>query len=263
MDNLCKELFSKWPKNLRELALITVHGGKKIRFNIIFQLAKSLNKYSPENELLKAGTAIELIHTSSLILDDLPFMDNGKTRREKDCIHIKHGIAFTQLTALSMFSEATNLLLKIDYDNYMPITEILKLLPRFIGPNEGLIAGQTYDLLMKENKVNNWNEYYKMADGKTSSLFILSFCLGWILGQGALSQLENIIFVARWFGRYFQIKDDINDAEKEKNIYNNCVSLFGKEECLTKLEKCKDKYIKGLKNLKIFNKYLLSIIDFD
>lgn len=261
MEELCINLFSKWPENIQKISLNAISGGKRLRFNIPFQIARSLTKYSPKDELLKAGTAIELIHTSSLLLDDLPFMDNGEIRRGKECIHLKYGVAFTQLAALSMFSEAINLLLKIDYDNYMPITKILELLPRFIGPNEGLIAGQVSDLLMKENKVNSWEEYYKMVDGKTSSLFILSFCLGWILGQGSFAKFEDVISVSRWFGRYFQIKDDISDASRENGIYNNCVSLFGNGHCIIQLKECKSNYVNGLQNLGIKNKYLLSLVN--
>ncbi len=100
-----------------------------------------------------------------------------------------------------------------------------------------------------------------MIDGKTGALFSMCFVLGWILGKQNVEEkkLETFIEESKWYGRYFQIVDDISDSGSEVT-YNNCVSTFGYDRSYRELEKCKNRYITFLNTYGLKNQFLRTIV---
>ena len=268
------KIVEDWPDPLKDAVRYCTRGGKKYRFKIPYAVGMSIYKGAPnevlEEWLITVGSAIEMIHCASLIIDDLPSMDNANKRRNKWCVHKPEAwspdtnmtdrdtMAISQLTATALYAEALNQLMGFEYP--IEMGNGLALVHRFTGARSGLVAGQLYDIFLKKTPPKDWDEYYRMIDGKTGALFSMCFVLGWILGNGNAEQqfLETFINETKWYGRYFQILDDISDSDDE-TTYNNCVRAFGRDKSISALSVCKQKYIEFLERYSLKNKFLRTI----
>jgi geranylgeranyl diphosphate synthase type II len=185
---------------------------------------------------------VEYIHNASLIIDDLPFMDNDDERRGKPSLHKKYGVYIAHLTSQSLISSAMNHFIngleKVEY-KYNP--EDFKTLRKIINDEinfqmgfPGLCGGQMLDLLLSEKKLSHVNEREKyeiifdLIKSKTGSLFALSFMLGWIANGNDMGFIYNIKDLGYEFGLCYQIIDDIKDVkkDKEKNMCNNNICKY-------------------------------------
>src|SRR5262245_57318687 len=80
-----------------ELAQYAIHGGKRLRGSLCLEAAFAVGAH--REQALPFAVGIELIHAASLLLDDLPTMDNALSRRDKPCLHVVYGVAAAELTA--------------------------------------------------------------------------------------------------------------------------------------------------------------------
>ena len=167
----------------------------KIRENIcmLLKLWYNINKDS----IIKINNIINIIHTSSLIIDDIE--DNSIKRRGVDCAHIKYGIPLSLNSAyLSIFNLLANESKDIDMVHYT-----IKCLKK-------LHIGQGLDILWSNNKyIPSINEYYKMISYKTGALFNLISDLGSLYGN-KISDIDTILIFKK-IGLFFQIRDDLCD----------------------------------------------------
>ncbi|MGQ9618200.1 MAG: polyprenyl synthetase family protein [Candidatus Aminicenantia bacterium] len=186
------------------------NGGKRIRPILTLAVARVFN--GKEDKVLPAACAIEFVHSSSLILDDLPCMDNALMRRGKETCHRVFGEEIAILAAFGLLNHAFYLLTSLREKGVKNkvIVNLISILTDSIGAN-GLIAGQTIDLTTK--KPVNFEILEYMHSKKTGALFQASAMFGAILSNAQEHEIEAIKKYSKNLGLAFQIKDDILDTE--------------------------------------------------
>ncbi len=206
--------------------------GKRLR--PIFVLMSFELFSSDTKKALEPAAAIELIHAGSLMLDDLPSMDNAGLRRGKHTNHVLFGDATTILASAALWIEALHIISNQDAPTGQQLVQITT---ESIGKN-GLVLGQYMDLFAfnKKQAIKDLKRCYEL---KTGSLFKLAGSYGALLG-GASAQEKNVLEnFGTTFGTAYQIRDDIIDAIKseketgkdarkdELNNKPNYVSMLG------------------------------------
>lgn len=207
----------------------------------------TFSMYSDDYEkILPFASCIEYIHNYSLIHDDLPCMDNDDFRRGKETVHKKFGQDMAVLTGDALLNTAFEMALK-HIDNLKDIEEIkssikaLKLIASKSGAN-GMIKGQVIDI--KDNS-NTIDEIKDMYDLKTSNLFTSSIISGAIIANCDKNELDLLDEFSIYFGRVFQLIDDIDDYENDlKQGKLSFATEYGIDKTIqiaeTSFEKCID-----------------------
>lgn len=254
---------------IKKVLKYSLEGGKCIRGFIVKHL---INKISNNKiDIWYPIVAIELIHGVSLIIDDLPCMDNDKVRRNKPSTFVKFGERHAILVSLYGISEAFRLLFdgililkqktKIDDIEYIKVLHnIISEWSELIGKN--LIVGQMLDL--KENveklinyKVTNYNNK-NIIIYKTCSLFIFTFLLGAIF-SGEKVNLTDFKRMGYCFGIMFQIMDDFKDMNEDDSDINY-ILINGKNNSIQVYLEAKNELLKLLENNNILTIELLNLI---
>lgn len=162
--------------------------------------------------VVPAACAVEMVHTSSLILDDLPCMDDATTRRGRPACHLAHGEATAILAAFALHSRAFEILAD-GWDHGPGEKQRLRIageLARAAGL-EGMIAGQCFDLLGSSEDVDPRMVEF-IHSRKTGALFTASAAAGAIAAGAGPEAIEAVVAYADNLGRAFQIADDLIDA---------------------------------------------------
>ncbi|MFH1415031.1 MAG: polyprenyl synthetase family protein [Elusimicrobiota bacterium] len=176
-------------------------GGKRVR-PILMKWAAEIGEPA-EHVLDKSITAIEYIHTYSLIHDDLPSMDDDSVRRGKPTSHKKFGEAMAILAGDALLTEAFYLLSLTGREN------LAFELARNAGC-EGMVAGQAAD-------INSEPDIDYINDLKTACLFRAAAVMGGIAGGLDKPSLDKLSEYGINLGRAFQLKDDLLDSEYTEN----------------------------------------------
>lgn len=183
-------------------------GGKRIRPVILISVAELLGA-SREN-VMPFACAIEMIHTYSLIHDDLPCMDNDDLRRGKPTNHKVYGDALAVLAGDALLNKAFEVILKNSQVSPNMTLVALREIADASG-TEGMIGGQVIDI-ESENKQIDAVTLMTLHLHKTAALIMASAKVGALLGGGSREDLINFEEFARYLGIAFQIKDDILDV---------------------------------------------------
>lgn len=214
------------------------NGGKRIRPLLTLYFSELFG--GDREAAIKLGCALEMIHTYSLIHDDLPCMDNDDMRRGKPSCHIAFGEANALLAGDALLTEAFFLATQ---SGIVPENANLavKFLSEFAGVR-GMVMGQVLDLQF-ENSEPNLDEIKKMYSLKTCALLKCACVLGYLTGDKVnFEQIDKICKYAENLGIAFQIKDDILDiisdsqtlgkpvGSDEKNNKPTFVRLYGLEK---------------------------------
>lgn len=214
-------------------------GGKRIR-PILNLLTYSIYK---ENtlEILDMAMAIEMIHSYSLIHDDLPAMDNDELRRGMPTNHIKFGEAIAILAGDALLNEAMIILMNFALEKGEKAIKAGKIISEAAGAN-GMIGGQVVDIISEGKSIDLGTLNY-MHSKKTGALIKASILSGAIMGEASLEDLKILGDFGEKLGLAFQIKDDILDVTEstevlgkpaksdEENLKSNYVSIYGIEKC--------------------------------
>jgi len=215
-------------------------GGKRLRPILIMAAADAVGARG--TDFLHIACAIEMIHTYSLIHDDLPAMDNDDYRRGKLTNHKVYGDGMAILAGDALLTQAFEVLLRQDN---LPADVLLKVVREMAigaGPN-GMVGGQAIDLEAEgKQKSLSLSELKKMHAGKTGALFRAAIRSGAIVAGATEKELEALTTYADCFGLAFQITDDILDVvgdeavigkpvgSDERNDKSTYVSLTSLEE---------------------------------
>ncbi len=209
-------------------------GGKRLRPLLIFAAADAIS--ADGEQYMNSALAIEMIHTYSLIHDDLPALDNDDLRRGKPTNHKAYGEATAILAGDALLTMAFSLLTR---ENTSP--EICRQIIREIADAAGaggMVGGQALDMAA-ENKQISLEELKKLHLGKTGALIRAAVRVGAILAAADAKELAALTSYAENLGLAFQITDDILDAvgdtailgkptgSDEKNHKSTYVSLVG------------------------------------
>ena len=242
------------------------NGGKRLRPMIAL---KTFELFSDDIEkVLPYAAAIEMIHTYSLIHDDLPAMDDDNFRRGKPTNHIVFGEALAILSGDGLLNLSFETMLKDILNNSNSIKDYqikiraINEIAKYAGV-EGMIGGQVVDLFGNQENMDSQRLGY-MYEKKTAGLFQASAVAGAIIGGAGDEEIEIIREFALYLGLSFQIEDDILDAEEDAEInklthlsfYNiekskEDVELYTKKafELLNQLKDKDTTFLKELTNL--------------
>ncbi len=183
--------------------------GKRVRPLLCYLVGDALNL---DFKILDGtASAIEIIHTYSLVHDDLPCMDNDDLRRGKPTLHVKYSESTAVLAGDAMASLAIDIILQDKKLNSDLKVELLKLLMKTIGP-EGMILGQIQDISFENQSVTE-KQIIKMNELKTGALVEFSMLAPVIIAGKKISKWKEI---AKRIGITFQLIDDLLDIQESK-----------------------------------------------
>ena len=212
-------------------------GGKRIR-PILFMLVYNMYK-GKDKEIIDMAAAIEMIHTYSLIHDDLPCMDNDDLRRGKPTNHKVYGENIAVLAGDALLNEAMILLMDFSIKNGKDALVAAREIAYAAGA-DGMIGGQVVDIINEGKRISK-EELNYMHLKKTGELIRSSIVAGAILAEADKSEIDLLNKFGMNLGLAFQIKDDIldvtGDVEKlGKNTLadvnkSNFITMYGLEEC--------------------------------
>lgn len=230
-------------------------GGKRIRPILTLECCRLCG--GADNAALALACAVEMIHTYSLIHDDLPCMDNDELRRGKPTNHMVYGEATAVLAGDGLLTAAFETALGARA--YLPAERVgmaLEVLSTAAGP-AGMVGGQALDMA-GEGHALTLADVEELQELKTGALISAAAEMGVIAGGGGETERAAIRTYARKLGLAFQIRDDMldvsgdqnslgkpigSDASSEKTTF---VTLKGLEECSRLVEKLTDEAIGAL-----------------
>ncbi|WAM32576.1 polyprenyl synthetase family protein [Caldicellulosiruptor naganoensis] len=187
-------------------------GGKRLRPILCLLTYEILSGKEVDEKILDIACAIELIHTYSLIHDDLPAMDNDILRRGKPTNHVVFGEAIAILAGDALLNKAAEVCLEWILKNnaHINFIEAARYLFKASG-TEGMIGGQVIDVINSGKKIEDETLLYEMHLKKTSKLIQAScVCGAYVAGapQEVISDFEEY---GKNLGLAFQIRDDVLD----------------------------------------------------
>jgi len=209
-----------------------IEGGKRIRPIILLLAAESVGKI--DENVFSAACAIELLHTESVIHDDI--IDNETKRRQKDPFHIKYGYNASVLTGDFVLGLILNISSRLDNPR---ITKDLATAAMLMSEGE-ILEGK-----LEESEDATFDDYLKVMEYKTATAFEMAAKLGSIIGKGTEEQIESLAEYGKNIGIAYQIRDDLMDWKNEDKLFNLLIKkssdprvIFNKmEEMLEKFSK--------------------------
>ena len=256
----------------------SISGGKKIRAYLVLETGrfisainnKTLSK-SKYNELIVVGSAIEAIHSYSLIHDDLPAMDNSPIRRGKAANHVKFDHHTAILAGDGLLSWAFQIIGDSNFiSNSEKRSEICFVLAKAIGPN-GMVGGQQADMDFTENKSLDLNQIEWIQNHKTGALISCCAHVASILLNASNDQKIKLINYANHIGLAFQIADDLLDldgnedslgkpiGQDTKNETPNFVTILGRAKAKKRAIEESNKAINLIQKFKQESENLVSL----
>lgn len=243
-------------------------GGKKLRPILLFASYDTFG--NEKDKVVKTAAALEMIHTYSLIHDDLPAMDDDDYRRGKLTNHQKFDEATAILAGDALLTYSFEV---ISNDELLTDKEkvfLIQSLAKASGP-EGMVAGQILDT-EGETKSLTIDQLEKIHELKTGELITFAIIAGAYLGGATTAQLNHLRKFSYYLGLIFQVQDDIldvigdpeklgkpvgSDIENDKSTYPNLLGLEGAKEQKKIYEQ---KAINALENANAGDSYLLELL---
>lgn len=185
-------------------------GGKRLR--PILMIAASEAVGGSAQQVIHAACALEMIHTYSLVHDDLPAMDDDDFRRGRPTNHKVYGEATAILAGDALLTEAFRLLADVEANQSVApqiVLRVIELVARYAG-SQGMVGGQVVDM-ESEGKEINFPTLEYIHTHKTGGLILASVQVGALLGGGDETQFSALTRFGGAAGLAFQIADDILD----------------------------------------------------
>ena len=210
----------------------TIGSGKRIRAYLLVEAFRLFDNMKFYNDALNIAASLELIHTYSLIHDDLPSMDNSLLRRGKKTCHIK----YDEATAILLGDGLQSLAFEIITNNELTLDDRTKVnicnkLAQAIG-FKGMVAGQMMDLISEgryDKFIPDKKFIIQTQRLKTGALIDFSLQAGGIIGGAKKSELEILSGFGKRIGLAFQIVDDILDATSNEEDLGKTTDLDSKQ----------------------------------
>lgn len=255
---------------LYKSAAYSASGGKRIRAVFTYLVGDLFNV--KEELLWLPACSIELIHAASLIMDDLPYMEDSQLRRGKPANHVVFGQDVALLASVGLISEASKLVnqsINLKDAQRLAVANILSKSYGF----DGLVAGQFVDLKLKRKDIDfSIIEFINLK--KTTALFSAAVQIAAELGNASPQQKDAMDHFAENVGFAFQIAEELRDATQKKSkpakiIHQdqlNLVGLFGDDEAKKYLQTYYENALNALdifgekaNKIKAFIAYLVNI----
>lgn len=259
-------------KNVMEAMNYSVlAGGKRLRPMMMYETYKM---FGGDGEVIYPFmAAIEMIHTYSLVHDDLPAMDNDMYRRGKLTTHAKYGHAMGVLAGDALLNyafETAASAFDIEGADLKKTAKALQVLAKKAGIY-GMIGGQVVDVQSSGHAISQEKLDF-IYSLKTGALLEASMMVGAILGGATEEEVQTVQQVALDVGLAFQIRDDILDETStmevlgkpihsdDKNEKTTYVTLKGLEEASRMVEEISQRAIRNLSSLSNENEFLMELI---
>lgn len=259
------------PISIKKSMLYSVEGGGK-RLRPILLLA-SYEAYSENvNKALSSAVALELIHTYSLIHDDLPALDNDDFRRGEPTNHKVFDEATSILAGDALLTYSFEIISNDPLIEDYQKVELIKRLSHSSGP-AGMVGGQILDI-KAENKPITLKELENVHALKTGELLMFAIYAGAYLGNASKDQLTHLQKFAYYLGLIFQVQDDILDVtgdpdkvgrpigSDEGNEKSTFPKLLGLEGAKTQKQEYVDSAKRELTKADAQNTYLMTLTDY-
>ncbi|WNN00768.1 (2E,6E)-farnesyl diphosphate synthase [Bacillus cereus] len=260
------------PNVLREAMAYSLEaGGKRLRPLLLFATLQAFGK--ERNLGVGAACALEMIHTYSLVHDDLPCMDDDDLRRGKPTNHKVFGEAMAVLAGDGLLTYAFQVIMAYEQKEISAEKKVRLVLElaKAAGP-EGMVGGQVADMEAEGERLTI-DELEYIHKHKTGKLLEFAVLAGAILSDATEEQEEKLLTFAKYIGLAFQIRDDILDVEgteeeigkpigsdlsNEKSTYT---TLFTVDRAKDILEETIAEAKGAISSLQLQDEYLLSICD--
>jgi geranylgeranyl diphosphate synthase, type II len=201
---------TQYPQSIHQAMRHSIFaGGKRLRPILCMEAARMVRGELPKG-VEDLGAAIEMLHTYSLIHDDLPALDNDDLRRGRPTCHVAFGEATAILAGDALQTYAYEVMSKLACPAESRV-QIIEELARGTGTIEGMIGGQVVDLEAEHSRPNGETlEYIHRA--KTGALITASLLTGCIYATATKAEIHSVREFGRASGLAFQIADDILDV---------------------------------------------------
>lgn len=260
-------------KSMKEAMNYSVKvGGKRIRPMLMLETCRLFGGNTKDVEPFMA--AIELIHTSSLVHDDLPALDNDEFRRGKKTTHAVYGQAIGILTGDALLNYAYEIVANsfAECSDINKCVKAFKVLADKSGIN-GMLGGQSVDVMNSNNSLDaaHLDFIYCL---KTSCLIEASMMIGAIIGGATDEEIKVVEEVARKIGLAFQIQDDILDLTSTyeqlgkpvlsdiKNNKSTYATLFGLDKAKKVVSDYTQEAVDKINGLGYENEFLNKMLNF-
>jgi geranylgeranyl diphosphate synthase type II len=187
-------------------------GGKRLRPLLAYQAAVTIAGALPKG-IERLGAAIEMLHTYSLIHDDLPALDNDELRRGKPTCHVVFGEAIAILAGDALQTRAFEILAGLDTPSAATV-QIIGLIANAIGTVEGMIGGQVLDI-ENEHAQPTAELVNSIHRAKTGALIRISVVTGGVYAGATKEDVARLDLFGRKAGLAFQIADDLLDMTQD------------------------------------------------
>ena len=204
---------SRRTSKLSDAARYSLLGSGK-RFRPMITVATTMALGGNETHAVDPACAIEMIHTASLIIDDLPSMDDAQMRRGRPANHVQYGEDIATLAAIAILSQSFGVIARapeLSNETRIKITDVLSTT---VGL-EGLASGQALDLEVDANG-NSMSHLETMQEQKTGSLFVAATEIGALVAGAGDEKLSLVREFGRRLGLAFQILDDLLDVQSDE-----------------------------------------------
>ncbi|MGM8213462.1 polyprenyl synthetase family protein [Virgibacillus sp. W0430] len=230
------------PLRLKESMIYSIQAGGK-RLRPILLLASYETYETKIEKALSSAIALEMIHTYSLIHDDLPAMDDDDIRRGKPTNHKAFDEATAILAGDALLTYSFEIIVNDPLLNPKEKSYIIKMLAEASGP-KGMVAGQILDMEAEDKQIS-LAELETIHTLKTGKLLSFAIMTGAYLGKADAAQLKQLEQFAYYLGLIFQVQDDIldvtgdesklgkpvgSDVHNQKSTYPNILGLDGAVE---------------------------------
>jgi geranylgeranyl diphosphate synthase type II len=247
-------------------------GGKRFRPGLLLATGRTFG--ADHDHLLRTACALEMIHTYSLIHDDLPAMDNDKLRRGRPTCHVKFDDATAILAGDALQALAFQTIAEDERLSSALRVQLIAEISRAAGTPDGMVAGQAHDLDAESRDVSG-SELELIHHRKTGALIRAAARCGAIIAGAGSRELEAVTEYAINLGLQFQITDDLldvtataedlgktpgKDARSRKATYP---ALYGIEATHAQLEVVHRAACNALQNISQPTQLLRSIADFN
>ena len=272
-ETFLNEELESIPSYYREMLEYAIDGGKRLRPVICMDICqavvqqshdpKGVGNHIGQHPLIqpeKLALATEWIHTASLIVDDLPCMDNDITRRGRSTVHVRFGEARAQELQMYLIGKSLEYIrhesIPLSQQNPHLIQNMLMSVFENLGIH-GSPEGQLLDIQSNA-------DWKKVIEKKTGTFFEIAFVLGYLSGGGSSLNIPHLQSCAQLLGTLYQMVDDYGD-QQEDEAKQTCINSFlilGEREAIMVYQCIEERLISQLEKLGIWTPVLKEILTF-
>lgn len=260
------------PKRLHQaIRWSLLAGGKRFRPALVLAVGEIFG--APEARLLRTAAAVEMIHTYSLIHDDLPAMDDDDLRRGRQTCHVKFDEATAILAGDCLQALAFQTIAEDESLSFETRIKLIAQIARAEGTPLGMVAGQYFDL-EAEGKNISIQQLERIHQSKTGAMIVVSAQAGAIIANASEKEFEAVTDYAERLGLLFQITDDLLDITQPTEVLGKTAgkdltaekatypSLYGLEQANELAEKIHAAACQALDQIEQETEILRELVDF-